>query len=181
MEIIIIVIGIILLNKYIINIIHRAENKLEKSLYVVMLAITDMFLVTYYFDRFNLATRLNMNENIDTQNWLNNISNVFANIVSASIGGIIAYGIASSEIKENNKQNMENNRIQNMPILKYDIKTEGKNKKINSENLIETKYEKTKNSVSYNLFINIKNIGMNNVKQMILELESDCFIKKREY
>ena len=57
-----------------------------------------------------------MNQNVDTQNWLSNISNFVSNILSATIGGIIAFVIARHEINENNKQNLENNRIQNMPM-----------------------------------------------------------------
>ena len=181
MEIIIVIISFIFLNKCLISIIHKTENKLEKSLYVVMLVITDMFLVIYYFDRFNVATTLKMNENVDTQNWLNNISNVFANIVSASIGGIIAYGIASSEIKENNRQNIDNNRIQNMPMLKYNIKTREEDKTkyiVNEKNLIHTKYDGIENKHNYDIFIEFKNIGLNNIKKIIVDMECQDFCAK---
>ena len=106
------------------------KDQAVKVLYGVCLIISDIFFFIYYTDRFNIPTFFKMNQNVDTQNWLNNISDFISNILSATIGGIIALGIARHEINENNKQNLENNRIQNMPMLKYNIITDVKGKKL---------------------------------------------------
>lgn len=92
---------------------------------VITIIIGNIFLIIYYIDRFNLSTILKINTNVDTQNWVMIITTCIASIISATIGGLIAFGIAINQIKENNMQNSENLRIQNMPMLKYEIKTEG--------------------------------------------------------
>ena len=68
--------------------------------------IGNIFLIIYYIDRFNLPTVLKINTNIDTQNWLMIITTCIASIISAAIGGLIAFGVARDQIKENNKQNI---------------------------------------------------------------------------
>lgn len=176
MDIIIGIIGIILLNKMIIKRIEKDEDIVIKVFGWVCLVISDIFLIIYYSDRFNIPTLLQMNNNINTQNWLNNISNFVSNILSATIGGIIAFGIARHEINENNKQNLENNRIQNMPIIKYNITTYVRGKEINRDNHIFTKYDNVDNSGIYDILINIKNIGLNNVKRIILDIQSEDFL-----
>ena len=178
MDIVISIIGIILLNKVIIKKIEKDKDIAIKVFGWVCLIISDIFLIIYYSDRFNIPTLLQMNNNINTQNWLNNISSFVSNILSATIGGMIAFGIARHEINENNKQNLENNRIQNMPMLKYNITTYVRGKEINRYNHIFTKYDNVDNSGIYDILINIKNIGLNNVKRMIVDIQSECFINK---
>ena len=53
------------------------------------------------------------------------ITTFIASIIFATIGGLIAFGIAIEQIKENNMQNSENLRVQNIQMLKYEIKIEG--------------------------------------------------------
>jgi hypothetical protein len=178
MDIVIVIIAMYVLNKITLKVINKEKDIVVKVLYGVCLIISDIFLVIYYTDRFNLPTFFKMNQNVDTQNWLNNISNLVSNILSATIGGIIAFGIARHEINANNKQNLENNRVQNMPMLKYNITTDVRGKEINRDNNIFTKYDNVNNSGSYDIFINIKNIGLNNVKRMIVDIQSECFINK---
>ena len=178
MDIVVAIIAMYVLNKMIIKRMDKEKDKAVKVLYGVCLIISDIFLIIYYTDRFNIPTFFKMNQNVDTQNWLNNISNFISNILSATIGGIIAFGIARHEINENNKQNLENNRVQNMPMLKYNITTDVRGKEINQDNNIFTKYDNVNNSGCYDIFINIKNIGLNNVKRMIVDIQSECFINK---
>ena len=178
MDIVVAIIAMYVLNKMIIKRMDKEKDKAVKVLYGVCLIISDIFLIIYYTDRFNIPTFFKMNQNVDTQNWLNNISNFVSNILLATIGGIIAFVIARHEINENNKQNLENNRIQNMPMLKYNITTDVKGKKINIDNHIFTKYDNVNNSGIYDISINIKNIGLNNVKRIIVDIQSENFINK---
>lgn len=171
-EIIIVVSSLIILNKWMINSIKKSKDNIEKIVGVITIIIGNIFLSIYYIDRFNLPTILKINTNVDTQNWLMIITTCIASIISATIGGLIAFGIARDQIKENNEQNSENLRIQNMPMLKYEIKTEGsKDGKIDIEHLIISNCE-DKTSIPYDLFISIKNIGLNNVKRILVDFES---------
>lgn len=171
-EIILVVSSLIILNKWMVNSIKKSKDNIEKIVGVITIIISNIFLIIYYIDRFNLPTRLKINTNVDTQNWLMIITTCIASIISAAIGGLIAFGVARDQIKENNKQNSENLRIQNMPMLKYEIKTEGsKDEKIDIEHLIISNCEDT-SSRPYDLFISIKNIGLNNVKRIFVDFES---------
>lgn len=171
-EIILVVSSLIILNKWMANSIKKSKDNIEKIVGVITIIIGNIFLIIYYIDRFNLPTILKINTNVDTQNWLIIITTCIASIISATIGGLIAFGIARDQIKENNKQNSENLRIQNMPMLKYEIKTEGsKNEETDIEHLIISNCEDT-TSRPYHLFISIKNIGLNNVKKILVDFES---------
>ena len=172
-EIIIVVGSLIILNKWMLNSVKKSNDNIEKIVGVITIIITNIFLIIYYIDRFNLPTRLKINTNVDTQNWLMIITTCIASIISATIGGLIAFGIARDQIKENNKQNSENLRIQNMPMLKYEIKTEGsKNEETDIEHLIISNCE-DKTSRPYDLFVSIKNIGLNNAKRIFVDFESE--------
>lgn len=172
-EIIIVVGSLIILDKWMLNSIKKSNDNIEKIVGMITIIISNIFLLIYYVDRFNLPTRLKINTNVDTQNWLMIITTCIASIISATIGGLIAFGIARDQIKENNMQNSENLRIQNMPMLKYEIKTEGsKNQETDIEHLIISNCE-DKISRPYDLFITIKNIGLNNVKRIMVDFESE--------
>lgn len=171
-EIILVISSMIILNKWLFKKIEKSKDNIEKIVGVITIIIINVFLIIYYIDRFNLPTELKINTNVDTQNWLIIITTCIASIISSAIGGLIAFGIARDQIKENNKQNSENLRIQNMPMLKYEIKTEGsKDGKIGIEHLIISNCE-NKSSIPYDLFISIKNIGLNNVKRILVDFES---------
>lgn len=173
---IVFVIAMCILNKIILKKIDKERELQIKAIYWIYIFTLDIFIVIYLFDKFNIPSFFKMNQNIGSQNWLNNILSFISNIISATIGGIIAFGISKHQIDQNNKQNFENNRIQNMPMIKYDIKTGIKNKKIDSDNYISTKYENDTSKNRYDIFIEIKNIGLNNIKQVIVDLQSDCFV-----
>lgn len=61
-------------------------------------------------------------------------------------------------------------------MLKYNITTDVKGKKINIDNHIFTKYDNVNNSGIYDISINIKNIGLNNVKRIIVDIQSEEFL-----
>lgn len=171
-EIILVVSSLIILNKWMINSIKKSKDNIEKIVGVITIIIGNIFLVIYYVDRFNLPTILKINTNVDTQNWLIIITTCISSIISATIGGLIAFGVAREQIKENSNQNSENLRIQNMPMLKYEIETKStKNEGVDIEHLIITNCE-DRTSIPYDLFISIKNIGLNNVKKIIVDFES---------
>lgn len=165
---------------FMIYFIYKATNKsnsLTETISYLVLFVIDITLVgIYYLDRFNIPTELGWNLNVNTQNWLNFIGTFITGILSAGIGAIVSVCITIFQIKKNNEENTkrdnENLRIQNMPMLKYEIKTTNEeNKKIDTEKLIMTNCDE-KLSTTYNLFVTIKNIGLNNVKRIIVDFES---------
>lgn len=174
----IITMAILLLMIYFIYKATNKSNSLAEIISYLVLAVIDITLLgIYYLDRFNIPTELEWNINVNTQNWLNFIGTYITSILGAGIGAIVSVFITIYQIKknneENNKRDSENLRIQNMPMLKYEIKTEGsKAEEIDIEHLIISNYEDT-TSILYDLFISIKNIGLNNVKKILVDFESE--------
>ena len=96
-----------------------------------------------------------------------NINN-YIELVASIIGGIIAFYIAKYQIEKTNEENKNNEkeslRIQNMPILKYEIDTEHKA----NGNIDELLFMmiKEKNSGTYELNLSVENIGNTTVRNI---------------
>lgn len=171
MIVIMVVFGIFTYKEY-----KKCNSLLEKILYVCVYFIVLAPIIIYYCDRFNIPSILTLDKNLDTQSWLSFCGNYISSIVSAIIGALALVLMTKYQIRkndeENEKRSSENNRIQNMPLLKYKIETSSQNQKIDIDHLIISKYS-GKTTSSYELNISIKNIGLNSVKKIIVDLESD--------
>ena len=162
----------------IIFLIYRAIKKtnsmVEKITEILLSFVISILLLIYFFDRYNIASRFNFSMNINTQNWLSLIVNYITGIVSAIIGALVAVWTTIYQIKRNNEENerrdKENLRIQNIPIIKYEINTDVRGNADISE-LIITNKENSCHNV-YNLNIIIKNIGLNSIKDLIVDFNS---------
>lgn len=164
--------------------VKKLGDMIELIAYIILAASYSTITIIYYLDRYNIPTQFGLNINVNTQNWLEIIWNYIAVMLNAGISIGLTVTITKYQIKKNNEDNSyrdkENLRIQNMPMLKYEIKTESNkdNYEINIDNLIISNYEGTE-ATAYDLFISIKNIGLNNVKRMIVDFESS--IAKNTY
>ena len=154
--------------------IKKSNSLAEKISEIVLAMVMAVILVIYYLDRYDIPTVLNLGMNIDTQNWLSFIGNYITGVISAVIGALVAVWTTIYQIKknneENNRRNKENLKIQNMPILKYDINTERKGTGDLSELIVTNKENELGNA--YNLNIVLKNIGMNSIKNIIIDFKS---------
>lgn len=154
--------------------IKKSNSLAEKISEIVLAMVMAVILVIYYLDRYDIPTALNLGMNIDTQNWLSFIGNYITGVISAVIGALVAVWTTIYQIKKNNEENnrrdKENLRIQNMPILKYDINTERKGIGDLSELIVTNKENELGNA--YNLNIILKNIGMNSIKNIIIDFKS---------
>ena len=168
----IVAVGIMLYLSY--RAIQKSNSLAEKISEITMAIVMATLLVIYYLDRYNIPTRFNFAMNINPQNWLSFIGNYITGIISAVIGALVAVWTTIYQIKKNNEEserrNKENLRIQNMPIIKYNMNTEKKGSGDLSE-LIVTNQENEKGNV-YNLNILLKNIGQNTIKDIIIDFKS---------
>lgn len=165
-------VGIMLYLSY--RAMKKAESLAEKITELIMAMVMFIFLIIYYSDRYDIPSKLNMTMNINAQNWLSFIGNYVSAVISAIIGALVAVWSAIYQIKKNNEENnrrdKENLKIQNMPILKYDINTEIKGTGDLSELIVTNKENEVGNA--YNLNIILKNIGMNSIKNVIIDFRS---------
>lgn len=154
--------------------ITKAESLAEKITELIMAMVMFIVLIIYYSDRYDIPTKLNLTMNINAQNWLSFIGNYVSSFISAIIGALVAFWTTIYQIKKNNEENnrrdKENLKIQNMPILKYDINTERKGTGDLSELIVTNKENELGNA--YNLNIILKNIGMNSIKNILIDFQS---------
>lgn len=154
--------------------ITKAESLAEKITELIMAMVMFIVLIIYYSDRYDIPTKLNLTMNINAQNWLSFIGNYVSSVISAIIGALVAFWTTIYQIKKNNEENnrrdKENLKIQNMPILKYDINTERKGTGDLSELIVTNKENELGNA--YNLNIILKNIGMNSIKNILIDFQS---------
>ena len=145
----------------------------EKIIFIFYVIIVSIPIIIYYLDLWNIPSQLKLTKNIDSQNWLNFLFTYSSTIVSSVIGVTASIYIAWTQIRKNNEDNekrdKENLRVQNMPLLKYNIDTERKYKGDVSD-LIITSIE---NGQPYELNFSFKNIGLNSIKNIIIDYESD--------
>lgn len=152
--------------------IKRTNNLAEKIIDIILAVIVFTLVGIYYIDRYNVPTRLNLVDNINTQNWLAFISNYLTGIITAVIAAIVAVWTTLYQIKKNNEENeksdKENLRVQNLPILKFSVDTEHKKHEEDTEPIITNMEE----SPTFYLNISVKNIGLNNIKSFKADLRS---------
>ena len=177
-EIALVVLSMIILNKWGFKLIYKEKETFGKVLYSIFIVITDIFLVIYYIDRFNLPSMLKISDNINTQNWLIVITSCISSIISSAIGGLIALFVASKEVESNNRQNEENNRIQNIPLMSYEF--DSKNL---SDNWIDLNTN-IKDGTIGDIDFAIKNIGLGSARNVKINIESNIMnesIEKKYY
>lgn len=160
-----------------------AKNEFEQVLYIV-LSIAIMFpLVIYYLDRYNIPSRLGYTENINSSEWVSILMNYSAAIITAIIGAIFLVYVTFKQMNEtyrdNIKLNNETQRIQNMPFLNYNFTHEKINEKLFGEKQkwIFSNHD-AGNSDSIDFTMEVENIGLNAVRKIYLEVESELFNKK---
>lgn len=151
----------------------KCNNYGEKIIFIFYVIIISIPITLYYLDLWNIPSELNLMKNIDSQNWLGFLFTYVSTIVSSVIGVTASIYIALTQIRKNNEDNekrdKENLRVQNMPLLKYNIDTERKCKGDVSELIITS----IKNGQAYELNFSFKNIGLNSIKNIIIDYESD--------
>lgn len=151
----------------------KCNNGGEKTIFIFYVTIISIPLILYYLDLWNIPSKLNLMKNIDSQNWLGFLFAYISTIFSSVIGITASIYIAFVQIRKNNEDNekrdKENLRVQNMPLLKYCIDTERNSKGDLSDLIITT----AKDGKPFELNFSFKNIGLNSVKNIIIDYKSD--------
>ena len=182
MQILMFIILLILIFLFVRYSYKKCNGVVEKIVCIILVITYFTPILIYYLDLWNIPSALNLVNNINSQNWLAFLSNYTSSIVSTMIGVTASIFLALYQIKKNNEENIkreaenkkynlkrdkENIRLQNMPILKYKLNT---CEPVSSEDLIVTKFNSNK---TYRLTIALKNIGLNNIKNIKINFESD--------
>ncbi len=158
----------------------KCEDYIEKILYIMLFFITLVPIIIYYLDRYNVPTYMGWTTNVNSQNWLAFLANYSAGIMSAIIGAIVLVIVTVWQINRNKEDSIErdklNLRIQNMPILKYKIDS----KENNNGKLEEFILTNIDDGINYNFNILIKNVGLNTVKSIKVDIKMDSLINLKQ-
>lgn len=160
--------------KMIIKIYRTLETLVEKVLYILSLMIFFIIITFYYFDRYDMPTRLGMANNINTERWFNFTSNYIIGLVGQIISGAILVLITLKQISIQIENNTDDKRIQNAPILKYNIS----NNSVDTLNRFNL-HNGDNHSNIYSLFFEVENIGLNHARNISILVSGDD-IKKEQ-
>ena len=164
---------------------YKQEKENEyKFLYLTTIVCYGVLALIYIFDRYNLPSVLGWTINVNSQNWLSFLGSYLPGIISTIVGAIMLLWVTVFQINTNREDNEQRDRetlrIQNLPLLKYDIKAEDRDIELNINDLILTKYstkDAESNLKAHPLNITIKNIGANTIRNIKVYLEAD-FLNK---
>lgn len=146
--------------------IKDAKSFIEKILYLLSYFIYLVPITIYILDSYNIPTKINVFNSVDSERWneflISYVNTIAGNIVS----GVILLLITFWQIRKQNENNNDDKRIQNAPIIKYDISNEYIDESIELF-LFNNKVLKTE---PYHLFLDIENIGLNHAKNFQLDI-----------
>ena len=160
-----------------------SKSDFEKILYTILSFAVMFPLIVYYLDRYNIPSQLGYTENTISSDWVSILTNYSAAIISTLLSAVFLIFITFKQMdetyKDNIKLNNEAQRIQNLPILRYDFVYE----RLEGELFDEYKKwifsdQDDSNSDSIDFTMKIENIGLNTVRKVYLEVESELFNKK---
>lgn len=162
-----ILISFVILKKY----YKKCESFTEKMFFISFSLMLVFISIIYFLDVNNIPTLLHWTDNINNQNWLNNILMIASMVFAEVIGGLILIFVTKMQIGENNefntKRDKEERRINNMPLLTYsflDYYTDG-------DNIYPLK-SIYNNGHNAEIVLKIKNIGMNAIRKCCIKIKS---------
>lgn len=161
-----------------------SKSDFEKILYII-LSLAMMFpLLIYYLDRYNIPSKFGYTKNIISSDWVGILTNYSATLISTLLSAVFLIFVTFKQMdetyKDNIKLNNETQRIQNLPFLRYNFTHERLKEKELKENqkLIFSGQNKNNNSNLIEFTMEIENIGLNTVRKVYLEVESELLNKK---
>ena len=152
-----------------------------------MLSFAILFpLIVYYLDRYNIPSKFGYTENIISSDWVSILTNYSAAIISTLLSAVFLIFITFKQMdetyKDNIKLNNETQRIQNLPLLRYNFtheRLEGEMFDENKKWIFSNQDESNSDSIDFTM--EIENIGLNTVRKVYLEVESELFNKKENF
>ena len=166
MEIVVFSCAIIALGILSIKEHKKGNNDMIPLVYWALMTSCLVFLTIYILDKFNLPTKWGWSHNLDSKNWLGFLGSFLTGILTTIVNALFLIGITIIQINNNRKDSFESLRIQNMPILKYDINDNNYN-----VGMFDSIWTDGENKVPYTLNISIKNVGSNTIRNLKVDVE----------
>lgn len=150
--------------KYVYTSFKEDNNPIIHFVYWCIILIFLVPAILYVMDIYNIPTLLGYTKNVNSDKWFDFFGTYAASILSALFSSAIVIFVTFQQIDKNSEENLENNILQNLPILKYDItENSGKNELISIS---------TKDDISSPLefLMIVENVGLNASEKYFLVL-----------
>lgn len=167
-------------NKVVKRIYNKYESIVDKLVLILYGFIVGVPIVIYFLDRWNITELLGIMKNIEGDMWFEYISNYTSSVIGAILSSVISIYLVFYQIDKNNedteRRDKENLRIQNLPILKYTFDNKSD---VGTEKDDFAFFTGGRNN-SYLGTLIIKNIGLNNIKNIKVDMVIDEYdVNKR--
>lgn len=151
---------------YIIKSIKKAESFIEKVLILLSLFIYFVPATIYILDSYNIPTKLNIFNKVNMEKWNDFLVPYINTVVGNIVSGVILLLITHWQIKRQIESNNDDKRIQNAPIMKYDIT----NEYIDGSEQFFLFNGMNKKTRPCNIFLKIENIGLNHARHFKIDI-----------
>lgn len=161
----------------IIKNIKNAESFIEKILILLSLFIYFIPATIYILDSYDIPTKLRIFNKVDIERWNNFLVPYINTIVGNVVSGVVLLLITYWQIRKQVESNNEDKRIQNAPVMKYDIT----NEYIDDSEQFYLFNGIDKNTHPCNIFLKIENIGLNHARHFKIDIHDIGNEKIRTY
>lgn len=158
------------------QLIDKAQSIYEKITIILVFIILVIPFFLYIVDYYNIPTKFSFTKSVELKRWVDFIFNYTAIIAGSVVSGIILLIITLLQIESQNKSNKEDRRINNLPIIDYDIKLYCDDTTIPKIDLC-----KENNNQLLEVYIELKNIGMNIVRKSFINIKTDLLNDDYDY
>ena len=138
-----------------------------KSIYAFCAFSFYFLIVIYILDKNNIPTKLNLIDNMNSQNWLNFLATYLSAIITAASSSLFLFLITEHQINKSDDSNKENLRIQNIPLLKY---TFTNNVNFDKAIYLDIYKEMAENVAELKLIM--KNVGLSTIKDIYIMINN---------
>ena len=146
---------------------QKSETINEKVIFWLVLFIAAVPTLVYYIDRYDVISRFGWFENSNSDRWFSFFETYFSSLVSAIIGAVVLIMMTIHQLSLERDKNTEDKRIQNAPILRYEINN------LHIPTKIEYQVINTVEGNQYSLFFNVENLGLNHARNIEFEVYDD--------
>lgn len=156
--------------------VKDSDTLVAKSISIMIWLCVILVLILYYLDLYNIPSRLMWNRNLNADTWL---AGIFT-LLSAFLGGGLLLIVTKWQIdvseQKSIKRDKEENRLKNMPLLKYKFIDSYEDFSEFDEFLLHTKFDDT----SYiNFGLELRNIGLATIRKMKITAYGECIPKQK--
>lgn len=153
----------------------QIETVDEEVMFWLWLIIIAIPIIIYYLDRYNILSKYGWFNESNSERWFSFVETYLSSLVSAIIGAVVLIIMTTRQWNLEREKNKEDKRIQNAPIFRYEIS----NLQIPTE--FEHQIINNINGNSYNLFLNVENLGLNHAKKIRFEIFDDIIPKPQVF